>query len=643
MFFCLKIHERRGASLGFGKDCRIRAEGLMLPEYALEVLHKRLLGVTVGEVTCEEITFKKGYPAAVKKRIAAAQYDVTSSEGFAILLGKKTTVYALQEGAFVFAAATLLQLADFGELACGFIYDAPELDTRGYRVFLPGRSHFADFKRIVDLLAYYKYNSMILEIGGAMEYKRHPRINERWAEFCKEVHAYSGRAREIQTKLYPWRKNAIHCDNAEGDVLTQEECRELAAYCRSRGLEVIPECPTYSHCDYLVMAYPELREREGDAYPDTYCSRHPDVYKYVFDILDEVIEVFAPKRINIGHDEMYSIGACERCRSIKPHVLYAEDVHKINDYLKSRGVATIMWGEKVLNARAPVTHRRYGGAGSGKGINRVPMLYPCRDLLPKDVTYLHWYWNFNAQYDKVYHERGFKVIFGNLSVLEIEDWSRRVAQGIRGAFVSNWGSFLEEYMQRNIQYLDLISGAYAFWCADFEALGKHRQLMLAMRECHRIKIAHTKAPLYITHTAHMYMPHTYFYDGMFIEDEKYLLGQYELTYTDGTSALLPVKYGTHIGAYSQKEPVSDRAFKQVAYTTMPKGYREGFAYECVYEDPHPEGQISSITFKPSAGFDRSAVELIGFSRERAASVNAWKQDVQSGCDIADCFLDEHPT
>ena len=32
---------------------------------------------------------------------------------------------------------------------------------------------------MIDLLVYYKYNSIILEIGGAMEYKRHPEINER--------------------------------------------------------------------------------------------------------------------------------------------------------------------------------------------------------------------------------------------------------------------------------------------------------------------------------------------------------------------------------------------------------------------------------------------------------------------------------
>jgi hexosaminidase len=47
------------------------------------------------------------------------------------------------------------------------------------------------------------------------------------------------------------------------------------------------------------MAHPEIREREGDAYPDTYCPNHPDTYPLVFDVLEEVIEVFEPKVINI--------------------------------------------------------------------------------------------------------------------------------------------------------------------------------------------------------------------------------------------------------------------------------------------------------------------------------------------------------
>ena len=611
MFFKLKISELEGERAHLARECKVTFPEGYTNEYVNTSLTRRLMGDGEG-VAVGTVDLKLGYPRSIREKIKAHGFDVTDPEGYAIVINKQTKVYAKTEKGFIFAVSTLLQLKDFGEMRCGFIYDAPEVGTRGYRAFLPGRAYFNDFKKMVDFLAYYKYNSIILEIGGAMEYKRHPRINERWSEFCREVHAYSGRSREIQTKTYPWRKNSIHCDNAEGDILTQDECRELAEYCRSRGLEVIPECPTYSHCDYLVMAYPHIAEREGDAYPDTYCSLHPDVYGYVFDILDEVIEVFHPERINIGHDEMYSISVCKRCRGVKPYVLYANDVHKINDYLKSKGVATMMWGEKLLNARSNEGFR-CGGSASGKGERFVPALYPCRELLPKDVTYLHWYWVFNPKYDEVYHERGLKALFGNFNALVVKNWNKRVKRGMDGGFVSNWGSFLEEYMQRNMQYLSLVGTAYAFWCSDFESLGKERQLFMTLAECYRLKCSRVAYPLKITHTAHVDIPYEFFYDGVFIVDKKYLLGSYEITYSDGTTAALPVKFGTHLGYYDVRGKL-DPGFRQTSYTTMPLAYKGGYAYECVYEDPNPTGRITSIVFKPDEGRAQDAVELLGFSR-----------------------------
>jgi hexosaminidase len=235
-------------------------------------------------------------------------------------------------------------MAEADALCEGFLYDSPLACERGYRVYLPARAKMAQFEEILDLLTEYKYNRIMLEIGGAMEYKRHPEISATWAAFCREMRSTSGKTFEIQHKTYPWPKNSIHCDNAEGDVLTWEECRRIAALCRERGIEVIPECPTLSHCDYIVMAHPEIREREGDEYPDTYCPNHPDTYPLVFDILDEVIEVFCPKEINIGHDEAYSISICKRCRKTPAPVNYANDIKKIKAYLDERGIKTAMWG-----------------------------------------------------------------------------------------------------------------------------------------------------------------------------------------------------------------------------------------------------------------------------------------------------------
>ena len=65
---------------------------------------------------------------------------------------------------------------------------------------------------------------------------------------------------------------------------------------------------------------------------------------------------------------------------------------------------------------------------------------------------LHWYNVFNYQYDRVYHDRGYETFYGNLRAINVEHWNLRTEWGIKGGFVSNWGSFEEENMQRNQQY-----------------------------------------------------------------------------------------------------------------------------------------------------------------------------------------------
>ncbi|MBR6793073.1 MAG: hypothetical protein IKM48_01800, partial [Clostridia bacterium] len=42
----------------------------------------------------------------------------------------------------------------------------------------------------------------------------------------------------------------------------------------------------------------ELNERKEDAYHDTYCPSNPKTYEVLFDILDEVCDVFEPEFIN---------------------------------------------------------------------------------------------------------------------------------------------------------------------------------------------------------------------------------------------------------------------------------------------------------------------------------------------------------
>ena len=601
----------------FTSDTKVSVPGIYAESYIRGTVARKLVKeASDAALICESLTFAIGIPEDIRKEVTASG----NREEYAIVLGRESAVYATEECGLLFGLATLLQLADSGELTCKLIYDYPVCPVRGYRVYMPGRENIGIFKDMIDLLAYYKYNAIILEIGGAMEYKKHPEINEAWVKFCDDMRQYSARYEEVQSK-YNYFKNSVHVENGDGSYLTQEECRDIAAYCRQRGLEVIPECPTLSHSDYLLLPHPEFCERENDEIPDTYCPNHPGIYEYVFEVLDEVIDVFQPTRLNIGHDEFYSMCICDRCKGKDPVDLYIADIVKLSTYLESKGISTLMWGEKMLKAVSE-SGKHYGGWYTEKvypdGTRfQVPDFYHCATKMPKNVTYLNWYWYFGEDMDRVYHDNGYHMIYGNYSAIQCPNFRTRIGWGSAGGFVSNWGSNEDEYMQRNCQYFTLISTAYAFWCDDYDSdragwLNDH-----VLQENYRRHYNGRKNLIRVVHTTDHNIRYQNFWCGIFIEDETYLLGNYELTYRDGTSVLLPVKYGTNITNWqvaggSDSDP-ADRcgssALHEVSGGALPISIGDKFWYECGYENPCPEKAVASFRYVPAPGKENIQVFL----------------------------------
>ena len=225
-----------------------------------------------------------------------------NDEGFIIVVDEEVTVYADNGRARLYAACAIEDMYD-GKLQRGVWWSYPLCAHRSLRIFLPPKTEIAYFHTLIDQMVHLGYNSLLLEICGAMEFKTHPEINRAWVDYCASVHEYPGKY-NLLSRAYYRTKNSVHTCNAGGAVYSQDEMRALLEYCRERFIEVIPEVPSLSHSEYILVAHPELRERPEDMHADTYCPSNPDTYKIVFDIFDEVIEVFEPKNINIGHDEL---------------------------------------------------------------------------------------------------------------------------------------------------------------------------------------------------------------------------------------------------------------------------------------------------------------------------------------------------
>ena len=538
----------------------------------------------------------------------------TSPDAYAIVVDldpvpdpdKSIRIYSNSERGLIYGVFELIRLAEDGFYPGGLLYEAPSCPVRGAKVYLPGRAGIPYFLEFIDFLVNFRFNTIMIEIGGAMEYKRHPEINEGWVEYCKEIAEYSGKASDIQERIYPWIKNSIHVENGDGGYITQEEVRRIVDYCHERRIEIIPEVPCFSHCDYLLTRHPEIRERSNDDYADTYCPSNEKSYDLLFDVLDEVIEVFDPAMINIGHDEAYTIGVCPDCEMKDPVKIYADDVRRIYDYLKGKSIKTMLWSEKFLNARNEEGPQ--GGAEKflhyvmHKPLDKpIPATYPAIDLAPKDLEMLHWYWGIDEAYDEEYHKRGFPVTYGNFSPVRFKNWRRRMERGVKGGIISNWSSIKEENVQRNGMLFQIAFANQLFWEDDYSAEMEEAFRMCAFRELYDYKYKKIVKGAYIkiAHSTDFYLDYQLFYDGYFIEKEKYDLGCYQVTYDDGSTADLPISYGQNIGSFRQAWDLADQKLAEVTYSTMPQQVCGGVVYETIYENPHHDAGITAVAYVPN--------------------------------------------
>ncbi len=602
MFFDYEYIDLRGEKLAFSKNMKIFSETEKYPlEYAKKVLSSFPEAGGEGAVN-----LFLSIPENIRKEIGAAFSE--NREGYAVEIKSDcVNLYSPSERGLLYAISTLKHLYERNELREMLIFDYPDKEIRGYRVFTPGRKSFDAFKKTIDMLVEYKYNSLMLEVGGAMEYKRHPENNSEWVEFCREVNQSPNEAKRIQKETHlDWRKNSIHADNGGGAFISQDEMRELIAYCRERGLNVIPEVPTLSHCDYIVRAHRELNERIEDTYPDTYCPSNPKTYELVFDILDEIVDVFKPEYVNIGHDECYTLAKCPLCKDKDPVDLYVGDIVKINDYLKARGIKTIMWSEKFIdNVYLPEDDGvMHGYGGTGDEAWDIPRLVGCAGKIPKDVILLHWYWGLcTGEREKEICDMGYNIIYGNFNgALLMKDYRERISR-VKGGFVSNWGAFEDIYMQRNGQNYALLSAAWGFWSPDYDT-EQNRTVVAKVKDelYHRYIAEIGEDKIEITHTTDCEMEYKVFYDGYYYIEDEWKIGEHTVTYIDGTKISLPVIYGYNIRSESEKERFYSESTEavpighvEVLGATYPEIIDGRMFYRTAYKNPYPEKEIKSIS------------------------------------------------
>jgi len=342
------------------------------------------------------------------------------------------------------------------------ITDWPFLPFRWVHVYIPGKEHLPFARRYMrDFLLRYKFNGLIMEVGGGMRFDSHPEINTGWERTVKEWYAHGETMPRIGEgiPLGPANRFAASCHFgvADGSYIEKDDLRHLKEVADKYGLEIVPEVQSLSHVYYIACAHRELAETPDMEWPDSYCPSNPESYKILFDIMDEYIDALQPKRVHIGHDEWRSDAFCPLCKGKDTGKLYAEDVLKIRKHLKDKGLETWMWGDHFVD-----WHNAKGRAWSEGGPVHYekPSTVGAREIVAaetNDITITNWS-GAGERGDDVFKKLGWRFIIGNMHGMGEKDWPARAEKsGLSGGEVSSWCA-LDEFQ---LGKLNIPEGAFS--------------------------------------------------------------------------------------------------------------------------------------------------------------------------------------
>lgn len=236
---------------------------------------------------------------------------------------------------------------------CVSIEDYPRFSWRGF--MLDESRHFfgkETVKKMLDLMGSLKFNVFHWHLtddqGWRIEIKKYPRLIEVGSK-------------RVGTIINRKRLDGIPVMG----YYTQDEIKEIIDYASERFIRIIPEIDVPGHVTALLASYPELSCTGGPfevsarfgILKEILCAGKEEVFEFIQNVLNEVMEVFPSKIIHTGGDEVPKNRwkDCSDCQTrINKEGLNSEQelqvyfTNRIAKYLESNGRRLMGWNE-ILN------------------------------------------------------------------------------------------------------------------------------------------------------------------------------------------------------------------------------------------------------------------------------------------------------
>lgn len=234
--------------------------------------------------------------------------------------------------------------------------------------------------------------------------------------------------------------------------ITRDGARRFAALCKKFGIRLIPEFQSVGHQSWkaetfsLLTAYPNFDLTPG-AFPNNegiYCREwdplNPEVWRIVFQLMDEIIEAFKADALHVGMDEIFLLGS-EQSPSTKgkdPGLLFANAVREIHEHLvRQRHLEMLMWGDRLIDGKK-FNFGEWEASTNGTA--------SAIDLIPKDIIICPWHYEVRESYPSIpmFIEKGFRVLPAGWKDLEASNallaYSRKNGSTkLLGHMFTTWG------------------------------------------------------------------------------------------------------------------------------------------------------------------------------------------------------------
>ncbi|MDR1757921.1 MAG: family 20 glycosylhydrolase [Bacteroidales bacterium] len=218
-----------------------------------------------------------------------------------------------------------------------------------------------------------------------------------------------------------------HPELREDKVLQMADVKKIVRACKAHHITLVPQINLLGHQSWaygsgkLLKNYPQfdetpyivMDEARGDepyVWPNplgffckSYCPLHPDVHEIVFDLVDELMDVFEATWFHGGFDEVFILAdsLCPRCAGKDPAELLAGEITLVRNHLAQQGQRLMIWGDRLING---------WHTGIGEWQAAINHTERAVSLIPKDVVICDWHYEKAEQTPAYFAVQGLGVL-----------------------------------------------------------------------------------------------------------------------------------------------------------------------------------------------------------------------------------------